>query len=59
MSETDDCFNGDHAWEWSVACVTTGPNLLGVIVTCWGQDGACSVCGTITWRRVEKEAKKL
>lgn len=52
MSFYSDC---QHEWGWLEPKQTTGENLLGQTVSCWGQDGICKKCDTVTWRKIEKE----
>ena len=44
-----------HQWEDSEPIQSTGPNLFGKEVTCWGIDMTCALCDQITWRRIERE----
>ena len=53
-SEMTECMEGEHMYEWGESYITSGPNLLGVIVSCLGSDGVCQRCGVTSWRRVEK-----
>lgn len=50
---------GVHIWVWEVPYQSTGPNIFGEIVTCWGCDGTCSHCSTGTWKRVDIEENKV
>ena len=54
-SKIVDCAEGEHDWEWEKPNLTSGPNIFGVIVSCWGSDGICQVCGTTSWKRVAVE----
>ena len=53
MSKMTDCSEGEHDWEWGEPYLTSGPNLLGVIVSCLGSDGVCQSCGAVSWKRIE------
>jgi len=44
-----------HEWGWLDPTQTTGKNILGQKVSCWGQDGVCKKCNATTWRKIEKE----
>jgi len=57
MSKIGDCNEGIHEMEWEKPRKTTGSNLFGQIVTCWGSDGSCKHCGSASWKRVEKGGK--
>ncbi len=42
-----------HDWIAGPVYSSTGPNIFGQIVTCYGADTHCPKCGSLSWRRYE------